>query len=116
MQKLRSSSMRRRWVRIILFFAAAMLAAGTARAQDIAAGKAIAQARCSNCHRVDPRQKATVRATAPTFLSIAQMTSTTEMSLAAFLTTPHGGMPNLILNREEIRDVSAYILSLRNSQ
>jgi mono/diheme cytochrome c family protein len=41
------------------------------------------------------------------------MKSTTEMSLAAFLTTPHGRMPNFSLSRAEIRDVSAYILSLR---
>jgi hypothetical protein len=43
------------------------------------------------------------------------MKSTTEASLAAFLSTAHerGGMPDLVLNRKEIQDVSAYILSLR---
>jgi mono/diheme cytochrome c family protein len=81
--------------RINLFIAAAMLAAGVAHAQDVPAGKTTAKVWCSNCHSVDPQEKATVRDGVPTFLSIAQMQSTTEMSLAAFLTTPHGGMPNL---------------------
>jgi len=101
------------WSRIILFMAPAMLTAGAAYAQDIPAGKTIGKVWCSNCHSVDPQEKTTVRDGVPTFLSIAQMQSTTEMSLAAFLTTPHGEMPNLTLSRKEIQDVSAYILSLR---
>jgi mono/diheme cytochrome c family protein len=93
--------------------AAGTLASVTAHAQDISAGKAIAQTWCANCHRVDPGEKPIADDKAPNFSSIAQMQSTTEMSLAAFLTTPHGKMPNLSLSRTEIRDVSAYILSLR---
>src|SRR3954451_535317 len=52
-----------------------------------------------------------------TFFSIARRKSTTEASPAAFLTTLHARrqMPNLRLSRLEIRDVSAYILSLRCS-
>jgi mono/diheme cytochrome c family protein len=86
--------------RMNLFIATAMLAAGVAHAQDIPAGKKIAQVWCSNCHSVDPQEKTTVRDGVPSFLSIAQMGSTTEMSLAAFLTTPHGSMPNLTLSRK----------------
>jgi mono/diheme cytochrome c family protein len=107
--------MQTQWARIILFVAAALLAAGAARAQDISTGKGIAQVWCSDCHLVDPQERKSGRNGAPTFLSIARMKSTTEASLAAFLSTPHGrgGMPDLVLNREEIQDVSAYILSLR---
>ena len=103
------------WVRIILFIVTPLLAADAARAQDISTGKGIAQVWCSDCHLVDPRERKSGRNSAPTFLSIARMKSTTEASLAAFLSTPHGpgGMPNLVLDRTEIRDVSAYILSLR---
>ena len=90
---------------MIVFATTAMLSAGAASAQNIPAGKAIAQVWCSNCHRVDPQEKTAAQDAVPTFLSIAQMKSTTEMSLAAFLTRPHGATPN--------RDVSAYILSLR---
>jgi mono/diheme cytochrome c family protein len=96
-----------------LVLAAAFVAAGTARAQDIAHGKAIADIWCSNCHRVGAEEQRTGRDTVPPFSSIARMQSTTAASLAAFLSTTHGGMPNLALSRREIRDVSAYILSLR---
>lgn len=99
--------------KIIALVSIAILAAGAARAQNIAAGKGIAQVWCSNCHGVDPQDQKAVRGEVPTLLEIARMKSTTETSLAAFLTTPHGGMPNLTLSRKEISDLSAYILSLR---
>jgi len=35
------------------------------------------------------------------------------MGLEVFLQTPHGRMPDLHLSRDEIDDVSAYILSLK---
>ncbi len=107
--------MQTQWARIALFIATAFLAAGAARAQDILTGKGLAQVWCSDCHLVDPQERKSGRDSAPTFLSIARMKSTTEASLAAFLSTPHGRgrMPDLVLNREEIQDVSAYILSLR---
>jgi mono/diheme cytochrome c family protein len=90
-----------------------ILGTAAAQAQDIAAGHAIAENWCSNCHSIAAKD-ATARDGVPAFFSIAQMTSTTEMSLAAFLTTPHAaGMPNFSLSHAEIRDVSAYILSLR---
>jgi mono/diheme cytochrome c family protein len=97
----------------VLFVGLALLAAGSARAQDAAAGKRIAEVTCKNCHLVDAEKRGSGSDAAPAFLSIAQMSSTTEMSLAAFLSTPHAHMPDLILSRAEIRDVSAYILGLR---
>ncbi len=36
------------------------------------------------------------------------------MSLRVFLQSPHARMPDLHLSRDEIADVSAYILSLRS--
>jgi mono/diheme cytochrome c family protein len=97
----------------ILIVGVALVAAERARAQDVAAGKSIAQVSCSNCHLADPKEQKAGSDAVPTFSSIAQMTSTTEMSLAAFLSSPHGRMPDLVLSRTEIHDVSAYILSLR---
>jgi hypothetical protein len=41
------------------------------------------------------------------------MKSTTPLSLRAFLQTPHERMPDLHLSRDEIDDLTAYILSLR---
>jgi hypothetical protein len=42
------------------------------------------------------------------------MSSTTGMSLRAFLLTPHARMPDIQLSREQTDDVVAYILSLRD--
>ncbi len=49
----------------------------------------------------------------PSFSSIAQIGSITQTSLEVFLSTPHARMPDYSLTRDEIRDVSTYILSLR---
>lgn len=94
----------------------ALWSAAPGHAQNIQNGKTIAQVWCSNCHLAVPEAQQSVREPAPTFQSIANMNTTTAASLAAFLSTPHGQMPDLALHRQEIRDVSAYILSLRRSQ
>lgn len=78
-----------------------------------AADAGIAQVWCGNCHLVDPREQQAAREGVPTFLSITRMKSTTEPSLSAVLKSRHGAMPDLTLSREEIEDVSAFILSLR---
>jgi cytochrome c len=82
------------------------------QAQDISAGKQIAQTWCSGCHQVDRQERKTGNDAVPSFPSVAQMNSTTAMSLSAFLSTPHGRMPDYALSRTEIQNVSAYILSL----
>ena len=99
---------------IIAVAAIAQLATNAAGAQDIAAGERIAQTWCGNRHIVDRKNKPAGSDAVPTFASIAAMKSTTEMSLDAFLTTPHGRMPDLVLSHTEIQDVVAYILSLRS--
>jgi hypothetical protein len=48
-----------------------------------------------------------------TFVGIASMSSTTPLSLRAFLLTPHARMPDLHLSRDEMDDLAAYILGLR---
>ena len=86
-----------------------------AQAQDIEAGREIAKKWCSNCHNVSVAG-GTASDTTPSFLSISQMSSTTEMSLAVFLQTSHNRMPDFSLSRYEIADVSSYILDLKRQQ
>jgi hypothetical protein len=50
----------------------------------------------------------------PAFRNIANTPGMTATAIRVFLTTSHPKMPNLILTPEEIADVSAYILSLRD--
>jgi mono/diheme cytochrome c family protein len=79
---------------------------------DPQAGRDYALRNCTSCHTVSPRQSPPAH-TAPSFQAIADMRSTTQMSLHAFLSTPHPRMPNFIVPPKDADDVIAYILSLR---
>lgn len=79
---------------------------------DVAAGAQIAKTWCANCHVVTA-SPARAGDSVPGFAAIAGRASTTVMSLQVFLQTPHAQMPNYQLSRQEIDDVSAYLLSLK---
>ena len=49
----------------------------------------------------------------PSLLEVAGHPATTEMSLRAFLQTPHPTMPNLMLTSDETDDIIAYLLTLK---
>jgi mono/diheme cytochrome c family protein len=85
----------------------------TIHAQDVSSGQEIAQRWCSGCHRINSEPQKSINDAIPSFPAIAALKSTTAMSLAAFLSTSHGPMPDYSLSRTEIRDVSSYILSQR---
>jgi mono/diheme cytochrome c family protein len=89
---------------------------GWAHAQDVDAGRVIAERWCSSCHLVDHTQNEAPNDAIPSFRAIANMKSTTMTSLAVFLQTPHEPMPNFMLSRRQIADVSAYVLSLRAAE
>ncbi len=98
---------------VVVVSAGFLLLPGVATAQDINEGHHLARNWCSACHAVEDVVLGPVQDAAPSFLSIARMLSTTEMSLTVFLVTPHPTMPNYSLTRKEIRDVIAYILMLK---
>lgn len=93
-------------VGLLLFAPAAM---GQPLAGDPAAGRQLARERCSGCHALEPRPGDR----GMSFAAIANMASTTSLSLRAFLLTPHPTMPNFRLAPREIDDIVAFILSLR---
>jgi mono/diheme cytochrome c family protein len=97
----------------MLFGMTAFLMTSAVQAQDIPGGMQIAKTWCSGCHQIDRQERKDGNDAVPSFPSVAQMNSTTAMSLSAFLSTPHGRMPDYALSRIEIENVSAYILSLR---
>jgi len=82
-----------------------------ATAQDIEAGRQLAFQWCSSCHATGDRPAG--NDAAPSFRSIAQRPDVTRLSLTVFLGTPHHRMPDYSLTRQEIADVSAYILSMK---
>jgi len=88
-----------------------LVGAGAAQA-DIGKGRELSERLCSACHSVVPGQ-ASPRSAAPPFASVAAEPSITELSLRAFLRTPHWTMPNIIVQPDDAGDIADYILSLR---
>jgi mono/diheme cytochrome c family protein len=80
---------------------------------DVRAGRGLAANWCANCHRIAPGGPGPVTDAAAPFSAIAAMPATTSMSLRVFLQSPHAGMPDYRLTREQLDDVVAYLLSLR---
>ena len=74
------------------------------------AGRRLANYWCTGCHAVEPKTEGIFAAD---FAEIANVPSTTELSLKVFLRSSHKSMPNFILQPEEADDIVAYILSLR---
>jgi mono/diheme cytochrome c family protein len=105
-----------RWMRQPYLVAAAILAAQfPALAQsvgDATFGREFATKLCSSCHRVLPMTLAD-KADPPSFQSVADLPSTTGISLNAFLHSNHQNMPNFIISSAEANDLIAYILSLK---
>jgi mono/diheme cytochrome c family protein len=90
------------------------MSSAMAQGADPAPGAQFAKEHCSSCHAVgaDPHVKSP-NPEAPPFALVAQMPSTTELSLKVFLRSSHKNMPNLILSSEEIDSVTSYILGLK---
>ncbi len=80
---------------------------------DVDAGHALASEVCAACHEVEGESTMSPNPEAPTFRRVAEEPGMTVIALNAFFHTPHNHMPDLVLTRDEIRNVSAYILTLK---
>lgn len=80
-------------------------------------GRIIARALCTNCHAIEERPNAaTVNADVPSFPAIANRPDQSAERISNWLLNAHGPMPNVHLTRKELRDLAAYIISLRKSK
>jgi mono/diheme cytochrome c family protein len=102
--------------RLAVLIGTAWAAAGAAAAQEVpgdpAGGAALAREVCATCHLVAEDQTVDP-GIGPSLLEVAEHPATTEMSLRAFLQTPHPTMPNLMLSPEETDDIIAYLITLK---
>jgi mono/diheme cytochrome c family protein len=81
-------------------------------AADLAEGERLARRWCANCHVIDGSgPSASLPQGPPSFRVAAGHLNPAE--LRAFLTRPHGQMPDLSLTRAEIDDLIAYIETKR---
>lgn len=84
-------------------------------ASDIRAGQELAARVCSPCHVIAP-------SAGPSFAEIANGDKAAPESLRAFLRSVHismshpGAMPNPELTEQQIRQISAYIATLRTAK
>ena len=82
---------------------------------DISEGDRLAHTLCINCHVVDTKTPLVRTDRVPSFSWIAQQPGLTPEFVTGWLSTSqsHERMPDLALSRSEIRQLTAYILSLR---
>lgn len=101
------------------------LPSGYAVAQSAEAGQKLAVQICSRCHAVlrgeganpkpEPLPFRTIGRPLP-FEDIANTPGVTKMALYAWLTSSHPTMPNIVLDKEQLTNVVAYILSLKKNR
>ena len=89
-----------------------VLAAATAHSTlaDAIKGSQLAQQWCAGCHVTGGSPAGNLQQGPPSFSTIAH--SRTADQLRAFLSHPHGAMPDLSLTRSEINDLVGYIQTL----
>jgi mono/diheme cytochrome c family protein len=98
-----------------LFIAAALAVPVEALAQPAnshSMGRQVAIELCSSCHRVTEGPGLPGQSVA-SFFAIANLPSTTALSLKVFLRSNHKGMPNLIVSEPDSDKLIDYILSLK---
>ena len=102
--------------RLLLSALALATSAAVATAQDVRGnirnGRHLAERWCASCHRMSTLDASGRRGVA-TFAEVAQLSSTTALSLRAFLYTSHADMPNIQLSSAEADDLIGFILSLK---
>lgn len=82
---------------------------------NVKAGRQVAEKLCVGCHIVTPDPpNSTVSADIPAFQTIANRAGQTVDTVVGAILIPHPPMPNTNLSREEVTNVAAYIMSLKN--
>ena len=107
-----------RWIALVMMASAcAIIMASSSAAQprsgDAARGHELAARLCANCHVVDRAASRPIQADVPSFSEIANRAGATEEYLAGKIIIPHPAMPGVTLTVTDIRDIVAYIVSLK---
>jgi len=78
-------------------------------------GHELAARLCASCHVIDRATSSPVLADVPSFPAIAARAGATAEHLAGRIIVPHPAMPGVALTADEIRDIVAYIVSLKRT-
>ena len=111
-------------IRLILSLGIVLAVAPLAQAQDVGdvpmgeigdpqAGFEYAQATCAPCHAIGEERSPNPKA--PSFKNVANAAGMTPTALMVWLQNAnHPTMPNIMIRGQELRNVAAYILSLKD--
>jgi mono/diheme cytochrome c family protein len=80
---------------------------------DLERGRTLARTWCSQCHTVEPGDRQQRADGLASFSALANDPRNTPDRLRAFLTRPHGRMPDLNLSRQDRDDLVAYLVSMK---
>jgi mono/diheme cytochrome c family protein len=80
---------------------------------DAARGLKLAKANCAGCHGIDISDDRSPLAKAPPFKQVAVTPGMSEYALMVWFRSPHKSMPDFIVATTDVRDLAAYILSLK---
>jgi len=100
-------------VSLSLLGAGTSLAGSVTSAPGAAHGQQLAQRLCSNCHLVDSSQTKAM-ADVPSFREIANKQDQTAGAIMAKIIIPKHPMPVIPISKGELKDLAAYIMSLRD--
>jgi len=81
---------------------------------DPQAGFEYAHAYCATCHGISEEKSPLPQA--PRFRHVADTTGMTATALQVWMQTSHPTMPNIIVEPKDMRDIIAYILSLKGRE
>jgi mono/diheme cytochrome c family protein len=80
---------------------------------DPGRGRELAESLCSTCHVVDASPGNIAKSDVSSFYSIANRADQSQERLAGAIIFPHPAMPKVSFTNAELRDIIAYIMSLR---
>lgn len=85
-------------------------------APDPANGQRLAKRFCSSCHLTGDPTQTSAQPGVPSFKSIANQTDMTTRYIRNSVIYPHPPMVNTNMTNDEIRDLSAYIFTLKDKK
>jgi mono/diheme cytochrome c family protein len=101
---------------VLLLLSAVMVASEAQEVGEPLVGQAFAQKVCAECHAVLGSQENSPNPKATPFKVVANTPGMTGTAIAVWLRTPHPTMPNLILAQNDLANLVAYILELRDKK
>jgi mono/diheme cytochrome c family protein len=101
-----------RLLAVVALLSSSALPAFAQEVGDPKKGLDYAERNCAECHAVEAANTDSTNPDAPPFQLVARDPELSDLALTVFFQSPHEGMPDLIVQGADARDLIAYIRSL----